>query len=192
MPTRRNNAPVVSPCESIVNRPPEIPGCVSANMPSTTNAEVRDRRVGDDPLQVRLHRRDDGAVGDADHREHEQDRREVDRGLREHRDREPQEAVGAHLEHHAGQHDRTGGRRVGVRVGQPRVERDQRDLHREADGERDEQPLRRWSTDKLCADEAHAVSTRTSKVRWPVACWCRNATDRIPTNRNAEPVAVYR
>ena len=31
-------------------------------------AEVRDRRVGDQPLQVLLHRGDDGAVDDADRR----------------------------------------------------------------------------------------------------------------------------
>ena len=48
------------------------------------------------------------------------------------------------------------------------------------------------ATDTPCADDAQLVSTRTSKVRWPVACWCRNATDRMPTNRNAEPAAVYR
>ena len=36
MPTSRNSAPVVRPCDSIVNSPPEIPWLVSANVPSTT------------------------------------------------------------------------------------------------------------------------------------------------------------
>ena len=38
------------------------------------------------------------------------------------------------------QHDRAGGRRLGVCVGQPRVQREERDLDSERDGEREEQP----------------------------------------------------
>ena len=110
--------------------------------PEHHEAEVRNRRIRDDALQVGLHRRDDCAVRDADHRQHEQQRREVHRGLREHRDREAQQPVGAHLEQHAGEHDRSGGRRVRVRVREPRVQREQRHLHRERDHEREEQPLR--------------------------------------------------
>ena len=37
---------------------------------------------------------------------------------------------------------------------------------------------------------AHAVSVRRSKVRWPVADWCRNPSARRPTSRNAEPAIV--
>ena len=48
-----------------------------------------------------------------------------------------QDAVGAHLEQHAGQDDRDRRRRLDVRVGQPGVERERRDLDREADEERD-------------------------------------------------------
>ena len=66
---------------------------------------MSDRRVGDDALEIRLHGRDDRAVGDPDDGHHEQDRCEVDRGLREERDRETQESVRADLQHHAGQDD---------------------------------------------------------------------------------------
>ena len=47
-----------------------------------------------------------------------------DRRLREELEREAQEAVRTHLQDHAGQHDRTRGRRLGVHVGQPGVERE--------------------------------------------------------------------
>ena len=46
------------------------------------------------------------------------------------------------------------------------------------------------ASDSECDDDAHAVSVRTSNVSWPVACWCSKATERIPANRNAEPVIV--
>ncbi len=54
--------------------------------------------------------------------------------------RDAQEAVGAHLEHDAGEQDRRCGGRFDVRVGQPRVQREDRDLHREAQEEREEEP----------------------------------------------------
>ena len=57
---------------------------------------------------------------------------------------EAQEAVGAELEQDAGQDHRAGGRRLGVGVGQPGVEREQRHLDREGDGEAEEEPAR-WS-----------------------------------------------
>ncbi len=108
-------------------------------MPEHDEAHVRDGRVRDDAFQVGLHRGDDRAVDDADHREHEQDRREVDRRLREQLERETQQAVGAHLQDHARQHHRTRGRRLGVHQRQPRVEREQRCLDRERGHEAEEQ-----------------------------------------------------
>ena len=59
-------------------------------------------------------------------------RREVGRGEREHRQREAQEAVAAHLQEDRGQDHRAGGRRLDMRVGQPGVDRPHRHLHREA------------------------------------------------------------
>ena len=162
-------------------------------MPSTTKPRCATDEYAMMPFQVRLHRGDDRAVGDADHREHEQDRREVDRGLREHRDREAQEPVGAHLQQHAGQHDRARGRRVGVRVGQPRVEREQRHLHREADREREEQPLRGRRSTARRVDDAQAVSVAhvEREVAGRVLVQERDRRG-CPTNRNAEPAIVNR
>ena len=56
-------------------------------------------------------------------------------GVREQRQTEAEQTVGAHLQHHAGQHDGAGGGCFDVRVGQPGMQREQRNL----DGERDEE-----------------------------------------------------
>ena len=96
---------------------------------------VDDRRVGDQPLEVLLHDRDDGAVDDADRGQGEQGRGQVDGAPGKHEEAEAQQPVGAELEEDAGQDHRPGGRRLGVGVGQPAVERDQRDLDREGHGD---------------------------------------------------------
>ena len=103
-------------------------------------AEVGDRRVGDEPLEVLLHRGDDGAVGDPDDGEREQQRPGPVGRLGEEVDAEPEQAVRAELQHHAGQDHRAGGRGLRVGVGQPGVQRERRHLDEERDGEREEQP----------------------------------------------------
>ena len=103
-------------------------------------AEVGDRRVGDQPLQVLLHGGADRAVDDADHAERDQQRGEVGRRLGEQVEAEAQEPVGAELQHDAGQDHRAGRRGLGVGVGQPGVHREQRHLDGERDGEGQEQP----------------------------------------------------
>ena len=62
--------------------------------------------------------------------------------LREQANVEAQQTVGAHLQQHAGQQNRAGGRRFDVRVRQPGVQREQRHLHREGDEEAEKEPLR--------------------------------------------------
>ena len=59
---------------------------------------------------------------------------------REHRQREAQEAVAAHLQQDAGQDHRARRRRLDVRVGQPGVHRPHRHLHRERGEEGQPQP----------------------------------------------------
>ncbi len=68
-------------------------------------------------------------------------------GLGEQLDAEAQEAVGAELQHHRGQDDRAGGGRLGVGIGQPGVQREQRHLDREGDCEGDEDPACRRSVE---------------------------------------------
>ena len=102
-------------------------------------AEVADRRVGDDLLDVGLHEREAGAVEDAHDRERHDHGREQLRRIGEQREAELHEAVRAHLQQHAGEDHRARGRRLDVRVGQPRVQRHDRHLDRERQRERGEQ-----------------------------------------------------
>ena len=118
-----------------------MPTGFSANMPEHHDRHVADRRVRDQPLPVLLRQRDQRAVDDAD------DRRAPTiigtkwrDALRENRQAEAQEAVRAHLQQDGRQNHRAGRRRVGVRVGQPGVEREHRHLDREAEEEREEDP----------------------------------------------------
>ena len=67
-------------------------------------------------------------------------RRELGRGEREHRQREAQEAVAAHLQEDRGEDHRAGGRRLDMGVRQPGVDRPHRHLHRERGEEGEPQP----------------------------------------------------
>jgi hypothetical protein len=58
--------------------------------------------------------------------------------VREQRDSEPDQPVRPELEHDAGEDHRARGRRLGVGVGEPGVEREHRDLDREGEEEREE------------------------------------------------------
>ena len=94
-------------------------------------AHVRHRRIGDQLLHVLLRQRHQRGVDDGDDAEREDQRREDDRGVRQHRQREAQEAVAAELQQHAGQDHRARRRRLDVGVRQPGVHRP----HRQLDGE---------------------------------------------------------
>ena len=101
---------------------------------------MADRGVSDQAFQVRLHHRDQRAINDPDHGEREKQRHRLDRDGREQRNRKAQKAVRAHLEHHARQNHRTRRGRLGMRVGQPGMQRPHRHLDRERQRERGEQP----------------------------------------------------
>ena len=103
-------------------------------------AQVADRGVGHQLLDVRLHHGHQGAVDDADHRQDADRRGEGRHALGEQRHGEAQHAVGAHLQQHAGQDHRAGGRRLDVGVGQPGVQRKDRHLDGEGQEEGREEP----------------------------------------------------
>ena len=94
-------------------------------------AHMRDRGIGDELLHILLHQRHQRGVDHRYHREREDERRQLVRGNRKHRQRETQEAIAAHLQENGGQDDRSRGRRLDMRVGEPRVHRPHRQLHRE-------------------------------------------------------------
>ena len=111
-----------------------VAGHVEMSCEKHHEAEVGDRRVRDELLDVGLCEGDQRAVHDADDGEDAEIRRDHARGPREHREREAQQAIAAELEHDGREDDGARSRRLDVGIGQPGVERKQRDL--DAEGER--------------------------------------------------------
>jgi len=87
---------------------------------------VVDRGIGDHPFQVVLGQRDQRAVQRRHDTDGQQDPGPIPPGLRQHRHGDPDESVGAHLQHHPGQHRRSDRGGIGVGRGQPGVERHRR------------------------------------------------------------------
>ena len=132
-------------------------------MPEQHVAHVADARVGDQALQVLLAQREQRAVDDADRRRASRARCRSPRrvcGMIVTQD--AQDAVAAHLQQHAGEDHGDGRRRVGVRVGQPRVQREHRQLHGE--GDEDE------------AEDHPAAAAAPSLI---VLCWQLHHVERV-------------
>ncbi|MPL74842.1 hypothetical protein SDC9_20661 [bioreactor metagenome] len=119
-------------------------------------AHVRHRRIGDQLLHVGLRKCHQRGVDDGDRRHPEHHRGHHLSAHREHRQREAQEAVAAHLQHHRRQDHRARRRRLNVRVGQPGVHRPHRHLHREG-GEEGEEQQRLHAADDVEAQHREAV-----------------------------------
>ena len=138
-----NSAPVEMPWfEHLVHR------AVDADLGEAEDAEhneaqVADRGVGDQLLHVRLHHGDQCAGDDADERQDDDPGRVAPRLVGEEAEIEAQQTVGSHLQQHAGQQDGTCRRRFHVRVRQPGVKREERNLDGERYEESEEQPLGR-------------------------------------------------
>ncbi len=108
--------------------------------PQHHEAQVGDRRVGHQPLDVGLDQGAHRSVDDPDHRQDRHERGEVLRRLREQPQVVADQPVGPHLQQDTGQQDRPGGGRLGVGIGEPGVEREDRHLDREGHEEREEEP----------------------------------------------------
>ena len=104
------------------------------------HGHVTHARVRHEALPVLLRHRAQRAVHDADNRKRHHHRDEMPCRIRQYRQREADEAVGAHLQQNSRQDDGAGCRRVRVRVGQPGVERKHRHLDREPEEKREEHP----------------------------------------------------
>ncbi len=120
-------------------------------------AEVGDRRVRHQPLEVLLHGGHQGPVDDPDHAQGEEHRGQVDRRRREQVEPEAHEPVGAQLQQDAGQDHRAAGGRLGVGVGQPRVHREDGALDGEGGGEGQEQPAGGVLRHRLALGQADQV-----------------------------------
>ena len=104
-------------------------------------AHMGDRRIGDQLFHIGLGERHQRGVDHRDRAQDEDQRREIMRGEREHRQREADKAVAAELQQNAGEDDRARGRRLDMRVGQPGVDRPHRHLDRERGEKREPQPF---------------------------------------------------
>jgi hypothetical protein len=118
--------------------PVEIPWLICCKIEPALPAgraetQVAHRRIGHQLLPILLHQRRQRAVHNADNRKDRDDQDDcgVLGGVGQQRNGEAQKPVGPHLQQDAGQDDGAGGGRLGVRVGQPGVER----KHRHLDGE---------------------------------------------------------
>ncbi|MEZ4336063.1 MAG: hypothetical protein R3B82_05500 [Sandaracinaceae bacterium] len=102
------------------------------------HAHVAHRRVGDDVLEVLLAHRRERAVDDVDHRDRADDRRPGHGALGEHHHADAHHAEGAELHQHARVEHRDRGRRRGVAVRRPGVEREDAGEGAEAEPEQRE------------------------------------------------------
>ena len=160
-------------------------------------SHVGDGRVGDESLQVGLHERRQGPEDDADQPDGEDDAPGRFEGRRAERDRDAKDAVAAHLEQHAGEHDRARRRSLDVRVRKPCVQRPGWHLDEEASHEQPEHEralrLRRRRDDQL-GDRpgARGVDRHEDARRASARCLrrCRGRTSlrhadgaRVPSRR---------
>ncbi len=96
-------------------------------------SHVADAGIGDQPFEILLRKRQNGAVNNSDHPERHGERRHPNSRFREKGDNKAQHPVGARLEKETGQDDTPRRRGLGVRVRQPGMKRKDRQF----DGERD-------------------------------------------------------
>ena len=102
-------------------------------------AHMRHRRIGNQLLDIFLNQRHQRGVDDGDGGHPQDDIGHHLGAHREHRQREAQEAVAAHLQQDRRQHHGTCSRRLHVRIRQPSVYRPHRHLHRKGGEEGQEQ-----------------------------------------------------
>ena len=111
-------------------------GAVHAHLAKRRNPEqhvahVAHAGVGDEALEVFLAQREHRAVEDADRGESCEPDAVLVRLVRHQRHADAQHAVATHLQQDASEDDRDGRRRVRVRIGEPGVQREHRQLHGE-------------------------------------------------------------
>ena len=103
------------------------------------DTHVRHRGVCDHLLEVGLSQTDNGTPNEGNHTEDHQRQLEVLQRMREHAEWETEHTVSTHFEHHTGKQHRTTRWCLNVRIGQPSVEGDRWQLHKETKHEHDEE-----------------------------------------------------
>ena len=111
-------------------------------------AHVSNGRISDQLLHIFLHKRDERGIDHGNNAQAENQRREIFGSLRQHRQREPEKTITAHLQQDTGQNNGTCCRRFNVRIRQPGMHRPHRHLDGEGGHKREEYPFlhcRRYS-----------------------------------------------
>ena len=111
---------------------------VEGKDPHRDKAHVGHGGIGDQLFHILLHQCHERGVDDRNRRHPQHQWRQHVRAHREHRYRETQEAVAAHLKQDRRKHDRPRGRCLNVRIWQPRVDRPHRHFNRKTGKERQE------------------------------------------------------
>ena len=128
---RRRACPVITPCATMPKIAALMPIVGERGDAEHHEPHVPHRAERDQAFQVLLREAGQRRVHDARSRPAGRSTARTSARRRQHRQRDPDEAVRPHLQHDAGQQHRADRRRLGVGVGQPRVERP----HRHLDGE---------------------------------------------------------
>jgi hypothetical protein len=165
---------------------------VSAKSPSTTNPRwLTDEQAIRRFRSVCAHR-EQRSVHDAERSEHHEERRRLDGDTREHLDPEAQEPVRAHLQEHAREQHGARGGGLGVRVREPGVEGEDRDLDREGQREGREDPALGRGVERAGTLEqlGHARAARAPHERQHAHEHDEAARDRVEEElqRRVEPV----
>ena len=140
-PHQEEQRPRREPVVHHLDDAPRHPLKGSGEDPQDHEPEVRHAGVGHQALEIALDKGHHGAVDDPDDRQRQDELPEVVGGLGEQDQVEADQPVGPDLQEDAGQDDRPRRRRLGMGVGEPGVEREQRDLHGERHEERQEEHL---------------------------------------------------
>ena len=109
-PTRKNSRAEMTPWAMLANSAACRPVSDAGGQGEGDEPHVRHRRVGDQPLEVALDEADQRPPDDADDAGDGEHRREPAEAVGHGGDRQPHQAVGAHLQQHGGQQHRPGGR----------------------------------------------------------------------------------
>ncbi len=130
-------------------------------------AEVADAGVGDEFFEIGLNESYERAVNDTDDGEHRDWRRELLRRDGEERQAEAHHAVGAHFQEDASEHDGAGGGGFDVGVGQPGVEREERNFNGESHEEGEEEKRLRAAGEKKSTGLERLLNRgRDRSCRW--------------------------
>ncbi len=122
-PTRTNSPPVARAVGEHLDQRPLVGNLARGEDAEENEPHVAHAGIGDEPLEIGLGEGEKRAVDDADRPEPAGERGQRPGCVGEHGKSEPNETVASRLQEKTGEDDASGGRGLGVRVGEPDVKR---------------------------------------------------------------------